>query len=90
MENEILNDYINGGNPDEWHKKKMKANDRTWFLVVCLICTMFIGHLIIVGVRIQKPQQLNKDSVITYQKTVIEIQKQALDSAVYFHQIPTL
>ena len=84
---EVKEALLNGQDIDQWHKQKIKQNDRQWFLIFCLFLTVFTGYVMMRNIPNAKVQTRDKDSVIAYQNFVIGIQKAALDSAVYFKQI---
>lgn len=80
---------MQGQDLEQWHKNKLRSVYRFWFLMFCFFTIIFGGHVWLSSKRYNEAIANNyeKDSTITYQRTVIGIQKLALDSAVYFSDI---
>lgn len=83
-QNEIKQHLMNGT-----LDQAIKQNNRQWFLIVSLFITIFGGYSCIVtnrNIKLHKEIQTLKDT-ITYKDFVIDIQREKLDSAVYFSDI---
>jgi hypothetical protein len=89
IENEIRNAYLSGQPISEWHNKRIKTNNKQWFLLVCLIITIFVGYI-----HIQNERNINlvnkvksKDSIIDIQVKQIDTLQYLVNEAVYFKDI---
>lgn len=94
MENEIKKILVSEQTPMAIVKineiiNQEKAKTRTWQMALVLFIIVFVGwYCLHVSINHNIPsEKINKDSIIYYQKTVIGIQKQALDSAIYIKHL---
>lgn len=80
---------LNGPGAQEWHDQKIKANNRQWVLIVIFLTAIYIGHTCILFQRFAPAEKMINDSkqkMLLY-KSQRDTLQQAVDSAVYFHEI---
>lgn len=94
MKEELQHTLLNG-EPDilkrveKWHLDKIKANNRQWYLLFVLTSIIWTGYICIL-----KGKQSDLEQENNYLKhnnfindSIIEMQKNKLDSAVFFKDI---
>jgi hypothetical protein len=83
---------LQGRDVDHWHKQKIRTNNKHWFLIVSLVSIVYIGHTCILLERMDSYKKFDeklkeKNSIILRQNFDIKTLQEAVDSAVYFHEI---
>ena len=88
--NDLVKEYMETGKDlNTICDDKIKANNRNWFLIFCLLTIVWIGYSITIGERFETltKEHSKCDSIHKVDFLTIEMQKKCLESAVYFEDI---